>query len=277
MPLFKKILAVLNPTSTDQLALDRAIHIARRSQGEVTALTLKSTASEAFIAQINSQLDALKREGIEVQLVLSDERDILRAILISQHNHNYDITIKEPHQASLIDSLFTPKDWKLLRTNASPVLMARSAAVDEQAPILAAVEAKPNDAEHQRLSAQILRTAHYIAEQLDAPLHIFSAYPAPMQDPSGKRSSDNNYVNTYRQACQALAAPFAIPDARIHLAEGPAELLLPEQAKALGAQLLLLGTVARKGLQGALLGNTAEQVLESLDTNVLVLAPESNE
>lgn len=277
MPMFNKILAVLNPTSTDQLALDRAIHIARRSQGEVTALTLKSTATEAFIAQINSQLAELKNQGIEAHLELSDERDILRAILISQHSQNYDITIKEPHRSSLIDSLFTPKDWKLLRTNTTPILMARNATVSEQAPVLAAVEAKASDAEHQRLSAQILRTAHYIAQRLDAPLHIFSAYPAPMQDPSGKKSSDKDYVNAYRQACQTLAKPFDIPDERIHLAEGPAELLLPEQCKALGAQLLLLGTVARKGLQGALLGNTAEQVLASVDTNVLVLAPESNE
>ncbi len=273
MPLFTKILAVLNPTSTEQFALDRAIRIARHGQGEITALTLKSKASEAFIARIDSQLAQLATQGIRTHLEISDESDILRAILINQHRHGYDITVKESHRASLADSLFTPKDWKLLRTNASPVLMVRNAPADEQAPVLAAVEARPSDAEHQHLNAQILRTAHYIAQKLKAPLHLFSAYPTPMQDPSGEHSASKDNAEDYRAACLTLAAPFDIPVERIHTAEGPAELLLPDQAKALGAQLLLLGTVARTGLQGALLGNTAEQVLERLDSDVLVLGP----
>lgn len=276
MPLFTKILAVLNPTSSEQTALERAIRIARHSQGEITALLLKSKASAAFIEQIDSRLAQLAAQGIRTRLEISDESDIVRAILLSQHRHHYDITIKEPHRASLIDSLLTPKDWKLLRTNASPVLMARNVLVNEQAPILAAVEAQPSDAEHQRLSAQILATAHYIAKTLNAPLHLFSAYPTPMQDPSGEKSTRQAHAESYRAACHALAAPFAIPAERIHLAEGPAELLLPDQARALGAQLLLLGTVARKGLQGALLGNTAEQLLERIDTDVLVLGPTFN-
>ena len=36
----------------------------------------------------------------------------------------------------------------------------------------------------------------------------------------------------------------------------------------------MIGTVARTGLAGALMGNTAEVVLDSLESDVLVLKPE---
>ena len=42
----------------------------------------------------------------------------------------------------------------------------------------------------------------------------------------------------------------------------------------LGASVTVIGTIARKGLAGALIGNTAEVVLDQLDSDILVLKPE---
>lgn len=274
MQLFNKILAVLNPGSRPQVALDRALHIAHHSNGEVCALVLKHKATEAFITEIDIRLAQAATKGFKVSFEISEEHDLLRAIQLNQHRAGFDLIVKEPHPASLTDSLFTPRDWKLLRTNASPVLMARSGNLDEQAPVLAAIEVQPSDTDHQQLSACILAKADYIAHRLGVPLHIFSAYPAPMQDPSGNHAPTE--VDSYHTACLALTTPLAIPSERVHTAEGPAELVLPEQSKALGAQLLVIGSVARKGLQGALLGNTAEQVLECVHCDVLVIGSETS-
>ena len=59
----------------------------------------------------------------------------------------------------------------------------------------------------------------------------------------------------------------------LHIEEGPADVLIPHLAHKLGAVLTIIGTVARTGISGALIGNTAEVVLDSLDSDVLVLKP----
>ena len=41
------------------------------------------------------------------------------------------------------------------------------------------------------------------------------------------------------------------------------------------AAVTIIGTVARTGISGALIGNTAEVVLDALESDVLVLKPQS--
>jgi len=51
--------------------------------------------------------------------------------------------------------------------------------------------------------------------------------------------------------------------------------LIPHAAYTLKAAVTIIGTVARTGLTGALIGNTAEVVLDALESDVLVLKPEA--
>ncbi len=51
-------------------------------------------------------------------------------------------------------------------------------------------------------------------------------------------------------------------------------MLIPHLQKQLDAVVTVIGTVARTGISGALIGNTAEVVLDSLESDVLVLKSE---
>ena len=51
-------------------------------------------------------------------------------------------------------------------------------------------------------------------------------------------------------------------------------MLIPYMAHKLQAAVTVIGTVAGSGLSGALIGNTAEVVLDSLESDVLVLKPD---
>lgn len=143
--------------------------------------------------------------------------------------------------------------------------------------VIPAVDARPADREHQQLNARILETANLVAGLSKSPLHLVSAYPSPMQDAAPKDQVPALLAREYRNTCQALAAPYGVGSQQIHVAAGPAEHLLPEIADQLDARLMILGTVARSGLQGTLLGNTAEQILARINTDVLVLPPPSTD
>ncbi len=52
------------------------------------------------------------------------------------------------------------------------------------------------------------------------------------------------------------------------------EEVLPDMADDLNATLMIMGCVGRTGLSAALLGNTAEHVVDRLNCDILILKPD---
>ena len=72
---------------------------------------------------------------------------------------------------------------------------------------------------------------------------------------------------------KSLASKFDLPEKLFTIKRGPVEKVITSQAAAKRAQLVIMGTVGRKGVKARLLGNTAEKVLRHLKTDVLALKP----
>jgi nucleotide-binding universal stress UspA family protein len=60
----------------------------------------------------------------------------------------------------------------------------------------------------------------------------------------------------------------------LHLVEGEAGTVIPAIAAEERIDLIIMGTVARLGLEGYFIGNTAETVLQRVDCSVLTVKPE---
>ena len=60
---------------------------------------------------------------------------------------------------------------------------------------------------------------------------------------------------------------------RVHLSRGAATRTIPALASKLKADLVVMGTVARTGIPGLIIGNTAEAILEQLHCSVLAIKP----
>jgi nucleotide-binding universal stress UspA family protein len=61
---------------------------------------------------------------------------------------------------------------------------------------------------------------------------------------------------------------------RVHLLKGEPRVLIPELVQEERINLIVMGTVCRTGIPGFLIGNTAESVLQQVDTSVLTVKPE---
>jgi len=59
----------------------------------------------------------------------------------------------------------------------------------------------------------------------------------------------------------------------LHLPQGNAQKLIPEMAASRQTDLVVMGTVARTGIPGIIIGNTAEAVLDQLECSVLAVKP----
>ena len=76
-------------------------------------------------------------------------------------------------------------------------------------------------------------------------------------------------------AMKALRQKFGIDEKFTHVEKGLPEEVIPDLAEHLQAGIVVLGTVGRTGLSAAFLGNTAEQVVDHLRCDLLVLKPEA--
>lgn len=270
-----KVLVVLNPSAIEQVALDRALFINKNIDIEITALTSKHNTPNKVLNAMKTRLKELLNQGIKIHLEVSDEKDLVKAIIYSHCSKGYDLIIKEPHLVNISDTVFTPLDWKILRLNIASILMTKGNSATYQKPIVAAINARPADTAHQQLNERILETADLVAKISNSSLHLVSAYPSQSQAGVAKEQVSFLQEKDYKSRCHKLAKKYDILEENIHLGAGPTEYLLSTITDNLNARMLIIGTVARSGQQGDRLGNTAEKVLKQISCDVLVLPPDA--
>jgi universal stress protein E len=70
-----------------------------------------------------------------------------------------------------------------------------------------------------------------------------------------------------------LTQQFQLSDDRSHLVAGVAGDVLPQIARERAVNLVVMGSLTRSRLENAVVGSTAEKVLDQLSCDVLVIKP----
>jgi nucleotide-binding universal stress UspA family protein len=273
MQAIRCILVVIDPKLQENLALKRARLIASVSQSRLHLLVCdgKHHHSE-YLGRLRAELE---NQGYAVATHQAWHENLHQTIIAVQQAEGCGLVIKQ-HVADnpLKRALLTPDDWKLLRYCPCPVLMAKTEAPWTGGNILAAVDVGNTDTEHRMLHSSIINHGFDIASLAGGSLHVISAHPSAMLSAADPAFQLKETIEArYREACKQFQAEFDIPDSQLHIEEGPADALIPRVCHQLQAAVTVIGTVARTGFSGALMGNTAEVVLDALESDVLVLKP----
>ena len=77
----------------------------------------------------------------------------------------------------------------------------------------------------------------------------------------------------HSSALADLMSRFRLPADQVHMKTGKANDLLPYLARELSAQLVVMGAVTRGRVEQAIIGTTAQKVLDHLPCDVLVVKP----
>lgn len=251
------------------LALNRARLIAQATGAHLHLLVCdRHHDRAALLAGLKA---GLADEGYSVSGEQAWDQTLQRTVTLVQQAEGCDLVIKQ-HVPDGALNVLTPPDWQLLRHCPAPVLMVRHARRWREGRVLAAVDVGNADGQHRELQDQIIDQAFQIAELAQAELHLVSAHPLPaLAAPAPQFQRRDQVREPYQAYYQSLQDHFDIPDERLHIAEGPADVIIPWVASQLNAAVTVIGTVARTGIAGALIGNTAEAVLDRLESDVLVL------
>jgi universal stress protein E len=299
---FQKILAVIDGNIEQQKSLARAIEISQKTGASITAfLTIYD-----FSYEMTTMLSMDERETMR-QAVVDDRTEWLTSLIsddfadanctldikVVWHNRpyesiiyevidkGYDLIVKGTQQHGILKSvIFTPTDWHIMRKAPVPVLLVKEHDWPIGGKILAALNVGVDIVEHQSLNQQITHHALQFASLLKSEVHLVNSYPGtptnivieiPEFDPT-------HYNQTIRDhhvdAMQHHALQHNIAANKCHVEEGLPEVVIPKYAQQLDAELVVLGTVGRQGISAALIGNTAEHVIDKLNCDVLTIKPE---
>lgn len=209
-----------------------------------------------------------------------------------------DLVIKSPEAPSWLGRLFAGDDMHLLRKCPCPVWLVKPEKADSYRRILAAVDVDDNYPPEelktrQALNGTVMELASSLAVSEFAELHVVHAWEAigesAMRHGAFIRQPEdkvNAYVDqVYQHHAQLLDALMQDMGAKLgpdaidyikpqqHLVEGSARKEIPALAKNLQVDCIVMGTVARTGVRGFIMGNTAETILEQIACSVLAIKP----
>ncbi|WP_397453854.1 universal stress protein [Pseudomonas sp. NA-150] len=278
MQAVRSILVVIEPhhaqTHAENLALKRATMIADVTRAHIHLLICEKKHDHS--ALLTAHEHHLYGKGYSVSAEQAWNDSLHQTIIDVQQAKNCGLVIKQHMPDNpLKKALLTPDDWKLLRLCPSAVLMVKTDKPWGGGVILAAVDVGNADGEHKALHFSIVDHGFQIAALAKGQLHVIAAHPSPMLSAADPVFQLKETIEArYREQCLAFQAEFDVDDLHLHVAEGPADVLIPYTAHALSAAVTVIGTVGRTGLSGALIGNTAEVILDSLESDVLVLKTE---
>lgn len=299
--MFQHLLVVLDPNQEEQKALSRALHLARLQPARLTVFL----SIYDFAYEMTTMLSGEEREQMRQSLVADREQwiqECLEKFDVSQHRieicvqwhhrpfeaiirkaieSDCDLIVKGTRKHDTLHSvIFTPTDWHLLRKAPCPVLLVKDREWPQHGSVLAAVNAGSDSEVHQTLNERITKAAGYISKKLNSHLHLVNCYPgAPaaiaVEIPEFDTHQYQVSVREHHELALAeVARKVDVEFTGLHLHEGMPDNEIPKVAKELDAELVVLGTIGRTGITAALLGNTAEHVIEQLDCDLLAIKPE---
>jgi universal stress protein E len=303
MDYIKQILVIVDPTASEHPAIAKAALLAEKFKARIElfvcdtksaremrlAAHVRTRPGEPFPVNIKALLETLaaplRSRGLDVTTECA-HADALHVGLIDRTRRtNADLVIKDTHHHSLAQRTFlTNTDWQLIRGCPVPLLLTKNTKWPSVPRIFAAVDPGHANDKPEMLDHWIVEHASLLAQRLEGELHVVHAY-LPMAVIGVATAGNPPLVaavtpedlaveeTNRRKLMEPLLSEFHLGSERIHLELGGPAQTLPRAAESLHADVLAMGAIARSGLKRIFIGSTAEDVLERLPCDALVVKP----
>ncbi len=232
---------------------------------------------------IEELADNVRDTEIDVTAGVLSERPVAEAVLREVDERKPMLLVKGTHYHSKAErAIFVDTDWQLVRACPCSLYLVKPAEVRDSPVIVAAVDPTHAHDKPAALDKAISRAALDIAARSGGDVHLLHTYQRltgvgreatrtfkPIQIPLDEL--DQRIRKDHRERLDALAADLDIDAEHVHQLPGNARELLPQFARTHGAGLVVMGGLARWSLKRAVIGSTAERVLDHLPCDVMIV------
>jgi universal stress protein E len=292
-------LVSLDPKAESSPAVDRAAWFATRTQARLSLFM-----SESMLAidrepglrdklldrdreRLQREADRLVRRGLQtdVDVRWGPEND---SVIRKAGDSAAAIVFRDTHyHSALRRALFSNIEWSLIRHCPAPLWLVKDRPFAGSPRVLAAVDPSGEHGKSPALDEEILAAANNVSQATAGELYVVhvvgpvqarasavaAAAGAPpaagavVADPfPHDRAEDRTLA-----ALDRLVANAGIDRRCLKIERGVPSNLLVEVARDVEADLVVMGAVSRNPIRNALIGNTAERVLDRLPCDLLVV------
>lgn len=297
----QNILVIVDPTAQQQPALAKGAILARQLKarldlfvcdtkaardqrlGRHLRLSPQASAQEKLVPWLESLAEPLRSQGVEVTTEVVSA-DPLHAALMERVKHTCaELVIKDTHHHSVAQRTFlTNTDWELIRGCPVPLLLVKPGAWSSAHRIGAALDPGHMDDKPRLLDRCILQEAARFAAALGGEVHPIHAYIPAAMVATATMSVPPIVIDIPAEALEeerqsklkeltALTSDYRLPEKNIHLETGGVVEVLCRLTRECGIDIMAMGALSRRGLKRILIGSTAEDVLEQLPCDLLVV------
>jgi universal stress protein E len=301
----KRLLVVVDPTASFHPSIDRAAWLGRRQPVQIELFisdyaahlaeshsrTADAAAARAAVLErhrrrLEQLAEPLVTGGLDVTIDARWDYPLHDSIVRKAVDCAADLVIKDTHyHSALRRSIFSNTDWNLIRACAATLWLVKPRPPGQHPCFIAAVDPlhardKPAD-----LDNRILGTAIELGTSLGGEVHVFHSFDVSAALAVSADSMAmpialpiDEFADAMRtghgDAVALLCRAHGIPPERTHVQQGGTRELLMTLTDQLRADAVIMGAISRSGLKGLFLGNTAEDVLDRLHCDLIIVKPD---
>ena len=302
----KKILCVIDPTTRAQPALHRAERVAHATKAELELFICYyddylsgqrfydapslSEAREEVLARQTEYLETIavpaRDSGLTVNTAVSWDRPLHDGIVRQVEASQPDIVFKDTHHHSAMQrALFTNTDWNLIRNCPVPLWLVKPRDIRAEPIVLTAIDPAHRNDKPASMDERILNMGSVVTKTLRGQLHSFhscdprvalatAASNAYLPVSLPLKEIERNMLEQHGKRFDEVVASFDLAEDCKHLVSGAAHEALPEIARDLGVDVVVMGAIARNRWKRLYIGSTAERTLENLPCDLLIVKPD---
>jgi nucleotide-binding universal stress UspA family protein len=300
---FHSLLYVSHGTADETEGLKQALSLARNNNAALKILLVcpkfpdefpdyRKKYEESLLAQVEASIrstkEAIRLEEGAVDISTELVSDNTPSIKIIQHilRHGHDLVIKEAEPRDGGGSGFKAIDMDLLSKCPCPVWLCRPIKQSRQhIQVAVAIDPEISEPAAENLSKRMLELSRSLADSCSGELHIISCwdyeFESYLRGNVWVKVSDAAIAATvletrhkHRAALDRLIEESGISGThQVHHLRGKADERIPAFVTDENIDILVMGTVARIGIPGFIIGNTAENIVQKLSCSLMALKP----
>ncbi|PMP07365.1 universal stress protein [Vibrio breoganii] len=218
--------------------------------------------------------------------VVSGEKPAVN-IIHAVHKGSHDLLIKDAEPLDDNDEGFKAMDMTLLRKCPSPVWLNRpSRKPRSKRRVAVAIDPVIASDEHKGLCMRLLELSRSIADSCDSRLHVLSCWEYQLErylDSHAWIKIEDEELNAeiekarveHREALEHIIKESGVNgEIIVHHLHGLPDDVIPHWVDENEIDVLVMGTLARTGIPGFVIGNTAENIVRSVTCSLVALKPQ---
>ncbi|MDJ0699708.1 MAG: universal stress protein [Woeseiaceae bacterium] len=302
----KKILAVIDPTVEEQPGMQRAAWLAKNTGAELELLICyyneylsgdrlfdspslekaRAEVIESHEKHLEELAEPFRTDGIVVTTSAVWDHPLFEGIVRHAIASDADIVVKDTHHHTAVArALLTNTDWNLIRACPLPLWLVKPRKISDSPLFIAAIDPMNQNDKPAALDDEILQVSKTICEGTGGDVHAFHAYDPRI---AVATATANAYIpvslpfdeieqqmhEDHQKRFREITDFHGVADENSHLVAGLTHEELPAMAEKLGADVVVMGAVARNRWKRLFIGATAERTLEHLPCDLLIVKPD---